>query len=372
MMRRLFARKASNDTANRLSATAQAGVFLAAFGKHPGWNDHIEDLGLETELLVQVKRTLYLDGISGNVDSGAWEKLSEAQRLEGFDHRFLYRREEKGERRKGRGEQDGTGGEVVVGRMWSSVDGKGRTRYPMVVCAHYSGLPLSWVLQQVLPRLEDVRTRCVNTTSPLAVKSVLDDVRRELRELASRAEGPRGNGGMDRTTKNTKDTKGDSCSGICEEDAGRLSPLVVLARCPEMGTDHVGLLRVLYRIEQGMPSDDARGREPATRVVQGSLHIRVPACADSPPDTIRLWLSFLLEELDSSNGMILLLPLGESWIDIIVGQPSARDFYCIRASLEAVPRTTDIPYTLGPGFLEQVERRIASSVGARATPLHGR
>jgi len=353
-MRRLFARKTSNACPRATAREAANRVFLAAFGKHPGWNDHIDDLGLETELLVQVKRTLYLDGISGNVDSGAWEKLSEAQRLEGFDHRFLYRREQKGERGKGRGEhgggkgrgeQDGTGGEVVVGRMWSSMDGKGRTRYPMVVCAHCCGLPLSWVLQQVLPRLEDIRTRCVNTTSSLAVKAMLDDTRRQLRELTQQVEASSPDPGMPEGT------------------------LAVLARSPEMGKDHVGLLRVLYKIEQGMPADDARGGQPATRVVPGSLHVRVPACADSPPNTIRLWLSFLLEELDSSNAMILLLPLGERWIDIIVGQPSAREFYCIRASLEAVPRTTDIPYTLAPGFLEQAERRIAASVGARATPL---
>jgi hypothetical protein len=346
MMRRLFARKASPATGgtNR--------VFLAAFGKHPGWNDHIEDLGVETDLLVRLKRTLYLEGISGNVDSGAWEKLSEGQRLERFDHGFLWR----------------TSGDIVVGRMWSSMDGKGRTRYPMVVCAHCSGLPLPWVLQQVLPRLEEIRTRCVNTTSSLAVKSILDDMRRQLRELAPRGEGSPRSGGMDRTTK---DTKGEWGPGIWEEDPGRLSPLAVLARSPEMGRDHVGLLRVLYKIEQGMPADDARGAEPATRVVQGSLHVRVPACADSPSNTIRLWLSFLLEEFDSSNAMILLLPLGEPWIDIIVGQPSAKEFYCMRASLDAVPRTTDIPYTLAPGFLERMERRIAASVGARATPLTG-
>jgi len=340
MMRRLFARKASPATGgtNR--------VFVAAFGKHPGWNDHIEDLGLETDLLVRLKRTLYLDGISGNVDSGAWEKLSERQRLEGFDHQFVWR---NGRTTKNTKDTKGERGEneLVVGRMWSSMDGKGRTRYPMVICAHCSGLPLPWVLQQVLPRLEEIRTRCVNTTSSVAVKSILDSSRRQLRELTQQVEVSSPDPGMPEGT------------------------LAVLARCPEIGRDHVGLLRVLYKLEQGMPADDARGGEPATRVVQGSLHIRVPACADSPSNTIRLWLSFLLEEFDSSNAMILLLPLAESWIDIIVGQPSAKEFYCIRASLEAVPRTTDIPYTLAPGFLERMERRIAASVGARATPLMG-
>ncbi len=312
-MRRLFARKASNEVTNR--------VFLAAFGKHPGWNDHIDDLGLETDLLVRLKRTLYLDGIGGNVDSGAWEKLTEGQRLEGFDHQFFYY----------------AGRDPVVGRMWSSMDGKGRARYPMVVCAHCSGLPFSWVLDQVLPRLEYMRTRCVNATSSLAVKSILDDARRQLRDLTQQFD------------------VSSSDSGMPE------GALAAMARCPEMGKDHIGLLRILYKIEQGMPADSGRDGQPTTRVVQGGLHVRVPACGDSPSKTIRLWLSFLLEELDSSNPLILLLPAGESWIDILMGQPGAKEFYCLRASLEAVPKTTDIPYTLGPGFLERAEKRIAAS-----------
>jgi hypothetical protein len=296
-------------------------VFLAAFGKHRGWDDHIEDLGLETEPLIHTKRTLYVEGISGNVESGAWDKLSDAQRLDGFDHLFLWR----------------TASDVVVGRMWSSMDGKGRTRYPMVVCAHCLGLPLPWILRQVLPRLEEIEARCVNTASAPTVRSVVDNARDELRQFSQQTE---------RSTDNP-DIPGGT--------------LAVLADHPKMGTDHVGLLRILYRIEQGVPATNASSDDRTTRVVPGSLHLRVPACADSPANSIVLWLSFLLGELDRSNPMILLLPLGESWVDILVGEPTAKDLFCIRASLKAIPPTTDIPYTLDPEFMERVKRRIASS-----------
>ena len=47
-------------------------VGLAAFGKHPGWDDHVEDLGLETESLNLAKTLLYVNGIGGQIDSGAW------------------------------------------------------------------------------------------------------------------------------------------------------------------------------------------------------------------------------------------------------------------------------------------------------------
>jgi len=310
---RLFGRKTSDEAANR--------VFLGAFGKHPGWDDHIEDLGLETEQLIRIKRLLYVEGISGNVDSGAWDKLSEVQRLEGFNHLFLWR----------------MASDVVVGRMWSSMDGKGRTHYPMVVCAQCSGLPLRWVLKQVLPCLEGIKSRCVNTTSAVAVRSIIGDARRGLRQIGQHIE-------------------------ASTEDLGVSGgTLAVLADHPEMGKDHVGLLRILYKIELGMSADSASGGDPAARVVPGSLHIRVPASADSSGDTILLWLSFLFGELDRSNSMILLLPLDGSWVDIVAGEPTIKELFCIRASLEAIPRTSEIPYTLDPDFMDRVEQRIAAS-----------
>ena len=63
---------------------------LGAFGKHPGWDDHIDDLGLETDRLVEVRRRLYAEGISSNVDSGAWDKLEDGARLPVFEHLILW------------------------------------------------------------------------------------------------------------------------------------------------------------------------------------------------------------------------------------------------------------------------------------------
>ena len=104
-------------------------VFIAAFGKHPGWDDHIDDIGLETDVLVTVKRILYIQGIGSNIDSGSWDKLEEDQRLEKFGHVFVWCMNR----------------DLVVGRLWSSQDGKGRSSYPMVVCVQCSKLPLPWI-----------------------------------------------------------------------------------------------------------------------------------------------------------------------------------------------------------------------------------
>src|SRR5215469_9189084 len=107
-------------------------LYLAAFGKHPGWNDHIDDLGLDTDDLITAKRLLYVQGINQNIDAGAWENLDPDKRLDAFRHDFLWHM-------KGTG--SGEGDSLIAGRMWSSVDGKGRDKYPMVLCAGTVDLP---------------------------------------------------------------------------------------------------------------------------------------------------------------------------------------------------------------------------------------
>ena len=120
-----FFKKFLLEDSRRLSPGGRY-VGLAAFGKHPGWDDHVEALGLETESLNIAKTVLYVNGIGGQIDSGAWEKLDAAQPLPDFNHVFVWQRS----------------GQILVGRLWSSSDGKGRKRYPMVICLHFVGVPL--------------------------------------------------------------------------------------------------------------------------------------------------------------------------------------------------------------------------------------
>src|SRR6266446_5584082 len=136
---------------------------FGAFGKHPGWNDHLDDIGLDTEPLIAAKQYLYVQGIGGVVDAGQWEALPPADALAEFRHTFVWL----------------DGDNILVGKLWSSSDGKGRTKYPMVVCAHFAnrtepGIP------DVLPLLDQLEQSCRATTSP-------DDVRRLVAEAGSAA-----------------------------------------------------------------------------------------------------------------------------------------------------------------------------------------
>ncbi len=40
------------EDGQRLEPETGRYIALGAFGKHPGWDDHIEDLGLETDSLI--------------------------------------------------------------------------------------------------------------------------------------------------------------------------------------------------------------------------------------------------------------------------------------------------------------------------------
>jgi hypothetical protein len=94
------------------------GIHLAGFGKHPAWDDHIDDIGLETESLVIAKQVIYSEGIASQISSGAWNQLENSGHAVDFDHRFVW----------------GRNNQSIVGGIWASTDGKGRALFPMIIC----------------------------------------------------------------------------------------------------------------------------------------------------------------------------------------------------------------------------------------------
>lgn len=296
--------------------------YVGAFGKHPGWNDHIDDQGLETPELTNLKRSLYVQGIGGNIDSGAWDKLPEDEQLNAFKHLFLWH----------------AGDDAIVGRFWSSSDGKGRKRYPMIVCMQATSVSLPWLIDKALPRLEKLEAACVATNSAEDVCRALDDARSEFRRMVTLPEAAAG--------------------------AARLEdPLLSLSKRPEMGENHRGLLSILYQVEREMGAFRPNNKpDRGSRIISiAPRQIRVPASADSVADAMLLWARFLLSQLDPATPTLQIHPLEQSWVDIIVGEPTIRELFCIRATPRKFPLTTDIPYTLEPEFIERTNRAIAAT-----------
>ena len=124
-------------------------------------------IGVDTETLAYIKQTLYVTGIGRQIDSGAWEKLEPEKRQEGFDHTFLWLR----------------AGHVVLGQLWSSKDGKGRAKYPMVLCVDGERVSPRLMLSLVRPGLQNLRDACKAATTADQVAGHCRAAQEELRKL---------------------------------------------------------------------------------------------------------------------------------------------------------------------------------------------
>lgn len=301
-------------------------VWLAAFGKHPGWNDHIDDLGIETDRLVAIKRQLYVDGIRKVIDGGLWDALKPEQHAEGFGHSFLWR------------SYDG----LAVGRMWSSTDGKGRGRYPMIVCCQTHGASMDTIGSVVLPRLKQLEADCVGVGNAAAVIRLVDEARAEL---------------------------GASVGGAKPVSDGALAPpsaLAEIAADPPGGVGEAGVTRVLYQIEREFSAyvmaDGKSGSASRSRTLDvRPQQMRLPALRGDEPKVWSLWGRALLTRFDPLTSMLLVTRDGEDWLDVIVGEPGPAQLVCLQATVEGVPLTTDIPYVIDDAFAAGARELIASA-----------
>jgi hypothetical protein len=303
----------------RLNARERRGsaetVFAAAFGKHPGWDDHIDDIGLDTDVLIAVKHLLYVRGIGGNIDAGTWDKLEREQQAEKFGHTFAWQ----------------LSGNIVVGRLWSSCDGKGRTSYPMVVCIQCSRSPLPWMFKNVVPRLEPIEAACTASTSADEVRKIIEDARGRLRRLAR------------------------PCEPVPNSPAVSSHMLAKLAALPEMGPDRQGLHRILYHIEREVV-EVRRGSGSRERL--RPTHVRVPAASPASMENSLLWFRFLLARFGADTPVLVLRPVRNPWIDMVIGEPTDAHLFCLRASAGAVPLTSSVPYHMDAEYVARVNRLI--------------
>lgn len=266
-------------------------IFLGAFGKHPGWDDHIDDIGLETESLVTAKQLLYVEGIGGQI--GAWEQLDWAAQV-AFNHVFIWRREKQ----------------LLVGRMWTSSDGKKRTRYPMVVCAHCIGASLPLVLDTLLAWLEELQARAMATKSAEEVRVTMAQFRDGLRNWLAAA----------------------------EEDPARRSfePEAFLADIGFSQEDE-SLLKALWHLH-GSEHSAGKSKGKAGATPEG---IRLQASSASTARSLEFWNQMAACELDPSAPVLLVMPAQQYWLDVIAGEPTPPDFFCLRASPRALPLSCD-------------------------------
>jgi hypothetical protein len=303
-----FLKKFLREHGGMFSRKTKPAIYLGAYGKHPGWDDHIDDIGLETESLVLAKQVLYVDGIGGQIDSGEWDKLRENEWLPEFKHVFVWKR----------------GDAFLLGRIWSSRDGKHRAKYPMIVCAYCSNVPFHWALKNVLAALEEVERLCKRTDSAQEVRDIIQRTLIELRQSLGSAP-------------------------TSQEDVKAMAFIDRL----ELADAQEKLFRIAYHVSTRVAAS-----------LPGATQIRLPAANGLIQETLTFWIQFLESQFGRDIPILLALPLGERWLDATSGEPGTREFYSLRARPEVLAIASEVPYNIDDEFRKAHQGTIQALMAA--------
>ncbi len=287
-------------------------ILLAIFGKHPAWDDHMEDIGIDTPSLADFKRWLYVDGIRSNLDSGAWEQLAEDRRVPAWGHRLL---------------MTGPTG-MILAHLWASSDGRGRRAYPMVAATHLPTSRLPVDLGPMFDALDTVRDVCV-----------LAETREGVQAAARYG------------------------SGALESAARRLSPLPEEGPSAEdrgaflasLETGRTGFERLLHVLssELGALSPGIKTRRDAP--VRARVY-RVPVPPSGVEGALLLWHAFFRTQIRPEVIWTAVHAGGAPWADLAVGGLDGDCVFRFRTTPVEVPPLTDIPYNIPPETLERAGR----------------
>ena len=297
-MREFMAKIFGGSAANELAKLPAVSVTM--FGKHPAWGDHIDNLGDESAVLNFVRGLLYGEGLNRQIGTGAWEKLSPERRLAGFDHSFSWY----------------LGGRMVTGMLWSSSDSHGRKQYPLVVAAETYRRHEPEFMQKVQQALGHARRRCVEARDQAAVTRAIVELRTSLQRF--------------------------SPSQPAQSIALRISP----GFAPS--TDD--LSRVLHEM-RGSCSHLSNSSWSAGTSPDGASIIRVRHSGANSSDLLD-WMGLISSQLHPAVSLLGFAERSEGIADILMGTPTAQNFFCLRASPRTLPFTTDIPFEVPSGLRE--------------------
>jgi len=253
-------------------------VLLAGFGKHPAWDDHIDDIGLETESLVILKQVLYSEGIASQISSGAWNQLESSRHAIDFDHRFVW----------GRSDQS------IVGGIWASTDGKGRTLFPMVICVQSDCNSLMAV------------ARFLNRIEALGKVWKLQKTKEGVYVASNRA-----------------------ATEISAFYPAGLSELFCEVADPDENT----MLPALLTLSAGLK------RRSPTEPKAGGIHLRLPGITSKATENLGFWAGYVDRHRELNLPCLAIAPAGKRFVDLIAGEPLSRDFFCLRADDMVLPET---------------------------------
>jgi len=278
---------------------------IFAFGKHPGWDDHIEGIGIDNDTLAICQSLFYVQGIRGVIDSGVWETTDPVQIVPEFGNLVLW----QGRRA------------FLACRMWPSKDGKGRAKYPMIIGIYGGGVSLLRAFPMIAPVLESLEAQCRMARTADEVRQVLENGRQNLRENIGTLSG------------------GEVVPHLRAED------YQLLFESGKAIPDATGWHRILHTMQNQLePFGIGRFSIRAITETGSGEHIRVPLLNDSPVLGMLTWLRFLRGELDPQVPVLVSTHTGRPWCDLLVGEPEGQDFAFLKMNPEGIPFANTIPY----------------------------
>jgi hypothetical protein len=283
-------------------------LHLGLFGKHPAWDDHMEDIGLDTPSLIEFKNLLYFGGVSGCIDSGAWLKMPAEGRMDVFDHELIWSGE--------------TG--VIFAVMWNSSDGRGRQAYPMVAAAHFLTSRLPAKVGPVFAALQQVADKCREAADRDAVRLAQSE----------------GVGGLVQAARSLVPLSATAWAA---------DERLAFVGSPCFGENHAGLHRAFYALLSN----------PGTGA--GKLSLRLASEPGALEDLL-VWQVLLRSQIQSGSLLLTLRHRDGGWVDALEGEFSASEFVRLKARPEELPLTTSVPYGISDDFREKAEMVLDSFV----------
>jgi hypothetical protein len=261
-----------------------ARIQIAGFGKHPAWDDHIDDIGLDTVTLVLTKQLLYAEGIASQLASGVWDEIEKSGNSVEFNHRFVWARDDQ----------------AIVGAIWTSSDRKGRTRFPLVICAQ-SCFSASRAIALLAAPIEQLGALCRTAKTQEEIRDAFNRAQAELNSVSIAV--------------------ADNIQSF--EVADSLENTIVPA---------------LITLSAGLRNRRSPASSDATRA--GGSHFRLPAISSQATENLHFWSDYLGTWNPGLHlPVIVLVANGKQFVDLIIGEPHPNDFFCLRANENALPAT---------------------------------
>lgn len=253
-------------------------VQVAVFGKHPAWDDHIDDIGLSTNSLALTKQHLYVDGIAKQLAKGAWDRLEVSGQSTDFDHRFVWAFRQQ----------------AILGVILASNDGKGRARFPIVFCCQ-AGVSGMVAIISYLDSIEQLALHCRELTTQAAVRDAVF------------------------SSKETLDS------------SGVRRPKTTDFLAPPESSDRDILLQSLTLV-----ANQVGGKHSPNN---SATHLRLPGISKNAKENLIFWANYCARLAPDLTNLVISIAQS-TYVDLILGEPSSADFFCLRSNLSALPLAT--------------------------------